>query len=392
MAKKTIRDISLSGRRVLVRVDFNVPLTDGEVADDFRIKSALPTILYLLEHNCRVVLISHLGRPDGRDTKLSLKPVAVRLAKLLKQEVVFAADCVGEVAETAVQKLEPGGVVLLENLRFHPEEKANDATFAKQLASLAEIFVDDAFAAMHRAHASTVGVAGDLPAVAGFLAEREVKEITHVMEHPKRPVVAIIGGAKISTKIELLDNLLAKVEVLAIGGAMANTFLAAQGYEVGRSVYEPDQVTTASRIMRAADERGVNLILPTDVITTDRLDAQGRAHHKPPLDVTKSEMIADVGPKTVDQIAAPVALASTVIWNGPLGLAEFSQFAQSSIKLAKIIARAPAYSLIGGGDTASFLRHHHLEKDFNFISTGGGATLELLSGKKLPGWEVLQDK
>jgi phosphoglycerate kinase len=393
MTKKTVRDIDLTGNTVLVRVDYNVPIDDGKVGDTLRIRSSFDTINYLLGQNCKLVLISHLGRPDGKpEPKYSLEPVAAAAAKLLQHPIKFIPATVGTVVETAVAAMQPKDIILLENLRFHPQEESNDEAFAQQLAALADVYVDDAFAAIHRAHASTVGVTKHLPSVAGLLVEREVDTITAALNSPRPPLVAIIGGAKVSDKIEVLTHLVSKVDVLIIGGAMANTFLAAEGYEVGQSKYEADQIDTAQHIRAEAESSGVQLILPTDAVVTTAIKAGAKGQTVDLADVGPDDIIADIGPATIQTASASLRLAGTVLWNGPMGITEIPAFAGGSIKLARLIADSAANSLIGGGDTAAFIDAAGLHDQFGFVSTGGGASLELMAGKKLPGVEALLDK
>lgn len=391
MTKKTVRELDVAGKKILLRVDYNVPLENGQVRDDFRITASLPTINYLLEQNCALILASHLGRPEGKvNPELSLAPTAETLADLLERDVAFVPDIVGEKAQAAAADLEGGQLILLENLRFDEREEKNDAEFAKQLASMAEVFVDDAFAAIHRAHASIVGVAKLLPAVAGLLVEKEVDTITEALESPSRPLLAMIGGAKVSDKIELLNNLIKKVDTLVIGGAMANTFLAAQGVKIGRSVYEPGQTATAKRIL---DTAKIRLVLPADAVVAEEIRPPTAVRSAPSLDmVGKGDFIADIGPQTIEQVGGLIMDAGTVIWNGPFGLAEIPEFANGSLALARCLADSKAKSVIGGGDTAEFIDSAGLHEKFDLVSTGGGAALELMAGKKLPGVEALLDK
>jgi phosphoglycerate kinase len=393
MTKKTVRDIDLTGKTVLLRVDYNVPIEDGKVGDPLRIEASFDTICYLLARGCKLVMMSHLGRPDGKpDPDFSLKPVAAKAAKLLGQPIEFVPDCVGPGVEAKVAALKPGQMLLLENLRFHPEEEANEPGFAKALAGLGQVYVNDAFAVIHRAHASTVGVTKHLPAVAGLLVEREVNTITEALEQPRRPLVAIVGGAKVSDKIEVLDNLLAKVDVMVIGGAMANTFLAAEGIEVGKSRYEPDQMGIARKIKARAEDDGIDLVLPTDLVVTGKVEPSAKGTVVGIHDIGPDRLAVDVGPKTIEAAAARIKVAGTVIWNGPMGVSEVKAFAKGSLDLARIIAQVPAESLIGGGDTAAFIDQARLHDQFSFISTGGGAGLELMAGKKLPGIEALLER
>lgn len=395
MAKKTIEDINVTGKKVLVRVDFNVPLTeDGQVSDDKRIVAALPTIRYLLDHKAKVILCSHLGRPKGKvDPKYSLAPVAKRLAELLPDtKIRFAKDTIGVSAKAAIAEMQEGEIVLLENVRFYKEETDNDPAFAKQLASLAEIYVSDAFGTVHRAHASTAGVAAYLPAVAGFLIGKELGVMGAALEHPERPFVAILGGAKVADKIGVITNLLSKCDSLIIGGGMAYTFLKAKGYEIGDSLLDADSIDLAKSLMQQAADKGVNLLLPVDNVVADRFDAE--ADHK----VVKSSEIPagwqgmDIGPETVKLFSETIVNAKTVIWNGPMGVFEFPAFAEGTKKVAEACAACKGTTIIGGGDSASAVRKLGFADKMTHISTGGGASLEFLEGKVLPGVAVLNDK
>lgn len=393
MAKKTVRDIDVRGKRVLVRVDFNVPLETqtARVLDDARIRASLPTIAYLQEQGARIVLCSHLGRPKGRDESLSLAPVARRLSELLGRHVPLAPDCVGPETEAMVASLGPGDVLLLENVRFHPEEEKNDPEFARALARLADVFVNDAFAAAHRAHASTAGVAAYLPAVAGLLMEREIANLSRALE-PERPFAAVIGGAKISTKIGVLHNLLQRADRLLLGGGMANTFLKAEGFPVGDSLVEDDYLEEARRIMAEARERGVRLLLPSDVIVADRVAADAGTRRVSVREVPAGWHIVDIGDTTLDVFARALEDCRTVVWNGPVGIMEIEPFARGSRRLAKIIAGLKgAVTIVGGGETAAVVEALGLVDSFTHVSTGGGATLEFLEGKELPGIAVLAD-
>lgn len=391
--KQTVRDIDVASKRVLVRVDYNVPIKDGVVGDTLRIQASFDTINYLLKQHCRIVLISHLGRPDGKpDPKFSLKPVAAKAAELLDRPIKFANDCVGDLIQKAANDLQPGEILLLENLRFHAEEEANDPEFAKQLAALGDVFVQDGFAAIHREHASTTGIPKHLPSVSGLLVDKEVATITGALENPKKPLLAISGGAKISDKIEVLSNLLKKVDVLAIGGAMANTFLAAQDVEVGKSLYEPDQTDTAKEILDQAKSLGVEVILPTDAVVSESAEKPVNQRTVSTSAVKPADLIVDLGPQTIQKIIAAIRRAGTVIWNGPVGVTEVKAFADGSIVLAEALADSNAASVIGGGDTAAFVNAAGLHKEFDWVSTGGGAGLDLMAGKKLPGYEALLDK
>jgi phosphoglycerate kinase len=388
--KKTIRDVQVEGKRVLVRVDFNVPLADGQVTDDTRIRAALPTIHYLLEHGAKVILMSHLGRPKGKVVdNLRLNPVAERLAELLGRPVGKLDDCVGPEVEAAIAAMQPGDVILLENTRFHPEETSNDPDFAKRLASLADIFVNDAFGAAHRAHASTVGVAEYLPSVAGFLMEKELTFLGQALTAPEHPFVAILGGAKISDKIGVIDNLLTKVDGLLIGGGMANTFLKAQGYEVGQSLVEDDSLDVAREMLEKAGDR---LALPVDVVIADRFDAEADSKRISVDQVPEDWRILDIGPETVDRFERKLAGARTVVWNGPMGVFEFPRFAEGTFAIARFLASLKATTIIGGGDSAAAVEQAGLADKMTHISTGGGASLEFLEGKSLPGVAVLEDK
>jgi len=390
MDKKTVRDIDVKGKRVLVRVDFNVPLAGGEVADDTRIRAALPTIRYLLNQGAAVILVSHLGRPKGEVREdLRMDPVARRLSELLGQEVVKVDDCIGPEVEAAAARLNSGEVLLLENLRFHKEEGENDPTFAAKLAALAEVYVNDAFGAAHRAHASVSGVPAYLPAVAGFLMEKELNFLGAALEKPEHPFVAILGGAKISDKIGVVENLLSKVDALLIGGGMANTFLKAQGYEVGESLVEEESLPLAREIVAKAGQR---LVLPSDVVVADAFQAQARAKTLGVGEVPAGWRIMDIGPQTVELFGERLALAKTVVWNGPMGVFEFPRFAQGTVAIAQKLAQIEAMTIIGGGDTAAAVRQAGQADKMSHISTGGGASLEFLEGKTLPGVAALEDK
>lgn len=395
MRKKTVRDIDVTGKRVLVRVDFNVPLDKATrtVLDDTRIRAALPTIRYLRERGARVILCSHLGRPDGQVREdLRLAPVAARLSELLGAPVRTASDCVGPEVEAAAAALGPGDVLLLENLRFHPEEEANDPAFAKRLASLAEVFVNDAFGTAHRAHASTAGVAAYLPAVAGFLMEKEIDYLDRVVTRPERPVAAIIGGAKISSKIGVLEHLLSKVDVILIGGGMASTFLKAGGLEVGDSLVEDDQLDTAGRIVSEAAKRGVRLLLPADVVIADAFDAGANHRVVPVTGVEPGWRIMDIGPETARQYAKVLRGMKTIVWNGPMGVAEWKPFAGGSLAIARALADADATTIVGGGETVALVEESGLAGRIAHVSTGGGASLEFLEGRELPGVAALLDR
>jgi phosphoglycerate kinase len=394
MNKQTVRDVDVAGKRVLVRVDFNVPLdAEGRVADATRIREALPTINYLRERGARVILMSHLGRPDGQVREsLRLAPVAEVLQQLLGAPVRYVRDCVGPEVEAAVAALQPGEVLLLENLRFHPEEEQNDAAFSRQLAALGDLYVDDAFGTAHRAHASTEGITHYLPAVAGLLMEKELDAFSRILDAPERPFAAIIGGAKVSTKIGVLRNLLGKVDRLLIGGGMANTFLKAQGHEVGRSLVEPDKLDVATDLLRAAAQAGVEVVLPVDAVVVDRLEAEAPRRVVPIDAVPPDLLIADIGPATVERFAQALADARTVLWNGPMGVFEVPPFAAGTRALAEIVGRLNAVTVIGGGDTVAAVEQAGCADRMTHISTGGGATLELLEGRVLPGVAALLDR
>ena len=387
--KKTVRDIDVKGKRVLVRVDFNVPLKDGGVGDDTRIRAALPTINYLLEHGAAVILASHLGRPKGGpDPKFSLKPVADHLAKLLGKPVAFASDCIGPEAEKAARALKPGDVLVLENTRFHPEEEKNDPQMARELASLADIFVNDAFGTAHRAHASTEGVTHYLPSVAGFLLEKEIKYLGQAIAEPRRPFVAIMGGAKISDKIGVIKNLLTKADSILIGGGMANTFFKAQGYPVADSLVEEEAIATAQELLK---EGGSKLRLPVDVVLGDKFDAEAAMKTMPVGPIPDGWRILDVGPETVKAYSKVISSAGMVVWNGPMGVFEFPKFATGTYAIAKAVAESKAVSIIGGGDSVAAVQQSGLAEKITHISTGGGASLEMLEGLELPGVAALQD-
>lgn len=392
MRKQTIRDISVDGKRVLVRVDFNVPMDQGRILDDLRIKATLPTIEYLREHDAKVILCSHLGRPKGKpDAKYALAPIAKRLSELLRAPVPLTNDCVGADAERAVAALQAGDVLLLENVRFHAEEEANDPAFAKQLAALADVYVNDAFGTAHRAHASTEGVAHLLPAVAGLLMEKEIEYLGRVVANPERPLGAIIGGAKISDKMAVLRNLLSKADVLVIGGGMANTFLKAQGSFVGDSLVEDDEIETAREVITEAKERGVTLLLPVDVVIADKFAANADAKTVFAEAVPEGWRIMDVGPMSIDAYAEALEPCKTIVWNGPLGVMEFPTFARGSEALAHVLARLDATTIVGGGETAAMIQEAGLAGKFDHVSTGGGAFLEFLEGRELPGVAALRD-
>ncbi|MCL4814020.1 MAG: phosphoglycerate kinase [Vicinamibacteraceae bacterium] len=392
MATRSVRDLPLAGRKVFIRVDFNVPLKSGTIKDDTRIRASLPTITYVIGQGATAILASHLGRPKGKpNPEMSLRPVAARLGELLGRPVTFAEDCVGEAAEHAIAEAGPNGVVLLENLRFHPEEEKNDAEFAKALAALADVYVNDAFGSAHRAHASTEGIVRHVKeAAAGFLMANEVAYLGKALESPDRPFVAILGGAKVSDKLEVIQNLLGKVDALLIGGAMAYTFLKAQGKPVGKSLVEEELVDEARTILADAAGKGLTFELPSDHVVAERLEAGVPAET---LDVGDAaigdRMGLDIGPKTAARYAAVIADAKTVVWNGPMGVFEIDAFASGTMAVAKAVADVDATTIIGGGDSIAAVAKAGVSDRISHISTGGGASLEFLGGRTLPGVAVL---
>jgi phosphoglycerate kinase len=395
--KRDVTTLEPRDRRVLVRVDFNVPLKDGRVTDDTRIRAALPTIQWLRERGARVILMSHLGRPKGGpEPKYSLAPVASRLSELLSAPVAFASDCIGAAAEAAVAKLAPGGVLLLENVRFHPEEEKNDPAFAAKLAALGDLYVNDAFGTAHRAHASTEGVARlRRPAVAGFLIQRELEYLGAALDQPKRPFVAILGGAKISGKIDVLTALMAKVDRLLIGGAMMFTFARARGLGTGRSLVEEDRVPLAASLIEQARTKGVDLVLPVDCVASTAPDGTASSRAAAIESLTADEMGVDIGPRTVSLFAEKLKGAATVLWNGPMGIFEVPAFAEGTLQVARVLAELGsrgATTIVGGGDSVAAVQESGLAERFTHLSTGGGASLEFLEGKELPGIAVLDDR
>jgi len=396
MDKLTVRDVDVAGKRVFLRVDFNVPLEDGKVTDDSRIRAALPTLRYLMSHGARVILASHLGRPDGKvQDGLRLRPVAERLTQLLGRNVPVTGDALGIGTVDAVKRLRNGEALLLENLRFHGEEEKNDPKFAQQLADYAEIYVNDAFGTAHRAHASTVGVAEILPAYAGFLMEREIQMLSKLMEDPERPFAAIVGGAKVSGKLKVLDHLLAKVDLLVLGGGMANTFLLAQGKSIGKSLAEHDMVDEARRVLADAETKGVRIILPVDVIVAKEVTRGTEYKTLQAEKIPASWHIVDIGAATQDLMEQALGEAKTVFWNGPLGVFEIPSFAHGTKRIARFLADradAGATVVVGGGDSVAAIQQQGLAERFTHISTGGGASLEFLEGRELPGIAVLQDR
>jgi phosphoglycerate kinase len=394
MTKLSIRDLNLTGKRVFMRVDFNVPLDDsGSITNDTRIRATLPTIKYTAERGTRLILASHLGRPKGKpNPKMSLRPAAGRLSELLGKPVRFAADCVGPDTEKEASSLKNGDVLLLENLRFHPEEEKNDAAFAEKLARLAELYVDDAFGSAHRAHASTEAITHFLhPAVAGFLMEKELQYLSKAVENPEHPYVAIVGGAKVSDKIDLLKNFVKQAGAILVGGAMAYTFLKAQGRDVGRSKVEEDKLDLARELMQLAAERTVDFKLPKDHVVAEKLDASSRPETISG-DIPADRLGVDIGPATRAEYAAVIKGAKTIVWNGPMGVFEMPQFAEGTLAVAHAVADSSAISIVGGGDSVAAIDKAGVASKISHISTGGGASLEFLSGMKLPGVEALTEK
>jgi len=392
--KKTVEDIDITNKRVIVRVDFNVPMNkSGEITDDKRIKGALETINYLIDNNCKVILMSHLGRPkDTYDEKYSLKPIAKRLSKLLGQDIIFANDTIGKDAKEKAANLKNGQILLLENVRFYKEEKKNDKAFAKELASMADVFVNDAFGTAHRAHASTAGIADYLPAVCGFLIKKEIEIMGQALKNPKRPFVAILGGAKVSDKIGVIENLLDKVDSLIIGGGMAYTFLKAKGYQIGESICEDDKINLAKELMKKAEEKNVRLMLPIGSIVAKEFKNDTEFKYVPSDAMPDGWMGVDIGSLTIEKFTNEIKKARTIVWNGPMGVFEFENFAKGTSEIAKAVSEADAVSIIGGGDSAAAIEILGYADKVTHISTGGGASLEFLEGKILPGIECLLDK
>lgn len=388
----TLDNVDIKNKKVFLRVDYNV-VTDGKIIDEFRVISSLPTIKYLLERNCSIILASHNGRPNGKHVEsMSLRPVAKLLPRLLNRDVIFLDDCVGEEVDKTASYLRPGDIMLLENLRFHPGEESNNKDFAKQLAALAEFYIDDAFATVHRAHASTVGVPKLIPHAAGKLVQKEYEMFSMLMDKPPRPYTAIIGGAKVSDKIDVLSELLKHVDTLLIGGAMANNFLVAKGYSLRSSKVEKSNIKDALTIINSAKRNGVKLVIPTDLVVAKKVDARQKGRV---VDIDKLEpgdMALDIGPDTMKVFNKNVSQSKTVFWNGTMGIAELPAFAIASESLAHAMISSDAQTIVGGGDTAAFVDKEGLAEHFSFVSTGGGASLELLAGKKLPGLEVLMTK
>ena len=394
MHKKTVSDIDVNGKKVLVRVDFNVPLDEHQnITDNTRINAALPTINYLLQHNAAVILMSHLGRPKGEvKPSLSLKPVAKLLEKITGKKVYFVHDCIGDDVKQAAKNLKPGEILLLENTRFHPEEKKNDPKFAKELASLADVFVNEAFGTAHRAHASNVGVAEYLPSTVGFLIEKEIEYLNKALLNPEKPYTAILGGVKVSDKIDLIQKLLEKADSILIGGAMMFTFLKALGFSVGKSLVEEDKIPAALEIMERAKDKGVNLFLPEDTVVAKEME-EDTEFHSVPVDAIPDDMIGlDIGILTVRKYTEIIKPSKTVIWNGPMGMFEISSFSHGTKGIARAVAACSGITIIGGGDSAAAIEKFGFADKVSHISTGGGASLEYLSGKELPGIAVIPDK
>ncbi len=394
LQKKTLKDMDVHGKKVIARVDFNVPLDmeSGAITDDSRIGATVPTIKYLLDQKAKLILISHLGRPKGFDAKFSLAPAAARLGEILGQEVILAADVIGEDAKAKAAALKEGEILMLENVRYHPEETKNDRSFAKELAGMAEVYINDAFGTAHRAHASTYGISRFLPSAAGFLIQKEIEVMGAAIDAPEHPFTAIIGGAKVSDKIGVLENLLDKVDNLLIGGAMAYTFIAAQGHEVGTSLYEPDKMEVAESILAKAKEKGVNLLLPSDIVITETFADDAPYKTVPADKMEEGWMGMGIGADTVEHFSEIIKASKTIVWNGPMGVFEFPAFAVSTRAIAKAVAESDAVSIIGGGDSASAVEQSGFADRVTHISTGGGASLELLEGKILPGIGALSNQ
>ncbi|MBN1834808.1 MAG: phosphoglycerate kinase [Spirochaetales bacterium] len=394
MAKKTVRDVDLRGKKVLVRVDFNVPLKEGRITDDTRIRASVPTMRYVLEQEgTRLILMSHLGRPKGKPSpELSLKPAAERLSELLGRPVRMGTDCIGSEVEKQAAGLGAGEVLLLENLRFHKEEEANDPAFAAGLAKLGDIYVNDAFGSAHRAHASTEGVARIIPGVAGLLMEKEIRFLGGLLESPEKPFVAIIGGAKVSTKIAVLESLLERVSSLIIGGGMAYTFLKARGLEIGKSLVEDEFLDTARRLLAKAEEKQVAVLLPVDHKVAGEFSESAKAEYVDGESIPAGKIGMDIGARTLEIYRKAVAEARTIVWNGPLGVFEFPEFAKGTLEIAKAVADNSGTTVVGGGDSVAAVKQFKLDDKISHVSTGGGASLEFLEGKQLPGVVALEDR
>jgi len=395
MPKRTVEDIEVNGKKVLLRVDFNVPLNinTGAISNDSRIRASLPTIKYLIDHKAKVILCSHLGRPGGKVVEnLRMAPIAQRLSQLMGLPVNMASDCIGQEIESKVGTLKEGDILVLENLRFHPEEEADDARFARKLARLADIYVNDAFGTAHRAHASTVGVAKYLPAVAGFLMKKELAVMGKLLHNPERPLACLIGGAKVSDKIELLQNMLRRVDMLLIGGGMAATFLKTQGYEVGHSLIEDDKLSLAKKLLQEAEEWGVPFLLPIDAVVAGKIKAGAQTRVVPVTNIPSGSHIVDIGPQSIELFCSKLEKCRTITWNGPMGIYEIPQFAQGTRSIASFLATLNATTIIGGGSSAEVVQEMGLTDKMTHVSTGGGASLRFLEGVTLPGVEVLLDK
>ncbi|MFW6368251.1 MAG: phosphoglycerate kinase [Spirochaetota bacterium] len=392
MAVKTLKDLDFNNKRVLVRVDFNVPVKDGEVGDDTRIRAALPTLRHILEQpGTRLVLMSHMGRPKGKpDSKYTLAPVAKRLGELLEREVTMAPDTVGPEVEKVVSQASAGSVIMLENTRFHKEETDNDEEFSKKLAALGDVYVNDAFGSAHRAHASTEGVARYLPGAAGLLIEKEVRFFEHLLKHPEQPFVAIIGGAKVSTKIDVLKTLMPKCNSLIIGGGMSYTFLKAQGHSIGKSMLEEDYLDTAKELLSEAERLGVRILLPVDHLVASEFSEDAEAQAVDSVDIPDDKLGMDIGHKTVETLREVILGAKNLVWNGPMGVFEFEQFAGGTLETAKMVAECPGMTVVGGGDSVAAANKFGLADRMDHVSTGGGASLEFLEGKTLPGIAILE--
>jgi phosphoglycerate kinase len=395
MPKKTVEDIEVKGKRVLLRADFNVPLNinTGEISDDSRIRASLPTIKYLVDHKAKIILCSHLGRPGGKVVEnLRMAPIAQRLSQLMGLPISTASDCIGRKVESKVRTLKEGDILVLENLRFHPEEEANDAGFARKLARLADIYVNDAFGTAHRAHASTVGVAKYLPAVAGFLMNKELKVMEKLLHNPERPSACLIGGAKVSDKIELLQNMLRKVDMLLVGGGMAATFLKTQGYEVGHSLVEDDKLGLAKKLLQEAKEWRVPFLLPIDAVVAEEIRVGAPTRVVPITNIPSGSHIVDIGPQSIELFCNKLEKCRTITWNGPMGIYEIHQFAQGTRSIASFLSTLNATTIIGGGSSAEVVQEMGLTDKMTHVSTGGGASLRFLEGATLPGVKVLLDK
>lgn len=394
MNKKTIQDVDVKGKKIIVRVDFNVPLDkQGKITNDTRIKAALPTISFLKDRGAIIILMSHLGRPKGKvNEEFRLLPVADKLQELIGQKILYAKDCIGEEPQKLIEGMQPGDILLLENLRFYGEEEKNDPAFAQKLASLADIYVNDAFGTAHRAHASTAGIAQYLPAVAGLLMQNEIGIMGKALENPERPLAAILGGAKVSDKIGVIENLIGKVDVLITGGGMANTFLAAQGKDMQKSLVESDKLDLAKSLIQKAQDKGVEFLLPQDLVVAEAFAADARHQIVPADQIPEGWMALDIGPESVAAFSKAIGDSRTIIWNGPMGVFEMAPFAKGTNEIAKAVTEAQAVSIVGGGDSIAAVQNTGLANKITHISTGGGATLEFLEGKELPGVAALQNK